>query len=325
MNKQRPVKVGLIGLGKMGQNHLRVLSMLKTVELGFIYDINKDVMNESAGRYGVKPSENLETDLKNVEAVFIVTPTTTHYDMIRKAGQWVKKIFVEKPLTDSVETTEDICRFAAEKAITISVGFIERFNPAIIELKKILQHNNNRVVNIDFVRTNKLSNRITDVDVIVDLMIHDIDLAIYLSGDVKEVSVHGVAAENLVVFAHAVLTHANGSFSSITASRITEKRIRQINVTCDNMYIDCNLLRKELLVNRQTVNQSYRGVFLSSIEETISVSSQEALLSEDSCFIDSILSEASGGEAAHALDSFNAIKVAQRVQSIIKEKHAHSN
>ena len=324
MNKQGPVKIGLIGLGKMGQNHLRVLSMLKSVDLGFIYDVNTDVMRESAGRYGVKPSENLEADLKNVEAVFIVTPTTTHYDMIRRAGQCVKNIFVEKPLTESVETTESICRFAAENTINLQVGFIERFNPAIVELKKILQHNSPRVINIDFIRTNKLSNRITDVDVIIDLMIHDIDLALYLNGEVKEVSVHGVMEEDLIVFAHSILTHTNGAFSSITASRVTEKRIRQINVTCDNMFIDCNLLRKELLVNRQTVNQLYRGVFLSSIEETISVSSQEALLSEDSCFVDTIVSGGRNQEAANALDSSSAIKVAQRVQTSIKEKYAAS-
>jgi predicted dehydrogenase len=131
-------------------------------------------------------------------------------------------------------------------------------------------------------RTNKLSARITDVDVVTDLMIHDIDLALHLSGPVSTVSAHGLADGGMINFASALLTHKNGRFSRIQASRITEKKIRAIQATCTDMFVDCDLLRKELLVHRQSEIQQKNGgpYTISSLEQTIEVRPQEALLSE---------------------------------------------
>lgn len=311
-----PLKVGLIGLGNMGQNHLRVLSMLKNVDLRFIHDVDTKRSQELARQYDVRSSIALDDDLGLVDAVVLVTPTSTHYDYIKRISDHVSAIFVEKPLTDNLATSEEILALAEEKGLRIQTGFIERFNPAVMVLKDVVA-NAERVVNIDFVRTNKVSSRITDVDVVTDLMIHDIDLALFLNGPSKEVSAYGVVEEGMIAFARAVINHENGAFSNITASRITEKRIRQISVTCDEMYVDCNLLRKEVVVNKQSISQSYENVSISSKEETVHVRPEEALLSELMAFV----RFAANGDAAAVPtehDGYNAMKVANKVQEIIR-------
>ncbi len=308
------LKIGLIGLGKMGQNHLRVLSMLKSVDLEFIFDLDIEMMNQLSKQYDVKASQTLEEDLQKVDAVVIVTPTFTHYEYILKVSKFVKNIFVEKPLTDKLSTTNEIVQLAQKQNLNIQIGFIERFNPAIIELKKVLEHSVN-IINIDFERTNKVSSRITDVDVITDLMIHDIDLALFLNGDFENVQSYGVIENNMIAFARATIKHKNGVYSNITASRITEKRIRQISATCDDMYIDCNLLKKEIVVSKQTVKQNYENVSLMSIEESINVQPQEALLSEHISFIKYCLEN--NNDVPKVKDAYNAMNIANIIQEQI--------
>lgn len=312
----QPLKVGLIGLGKMGQNHLRVLSMLKNVDLTFIYDFDSARASELAAQYDCRASSDLDNDLAQVDAVVLVTPTSTHYDYIKRISKHVSSIFVEKPLTETLETSEEIIRLAEEKKLRIQVGFIERFNPAVMALHKVMD-SAEKIINIDFSRTNKVSSRITDVDVVTDLMIHDIDLALYLNGPARDVSAYGVIEEGMIAFARATITHQNGSFSNITASRITEKRIRKISVTCDDKYIHCNLLRKEVLINKQTIEQYYDKVSISSKEETIDVRQEEALLSELMAFV-RYAKDGNSTVIPTEQDGCNAMKVAQQVQHIIR-------
>ena len=314
----QPLKAGLIGLGNMGQNHLRVLSMLKNVDLCFVHDTSIDRAGELAARHGCRVSSDLDADLEKVDAVVLATPTSTHYEYIRRVSDRVTAIFVEKPLTDTLETSARIAELAQRKGLRIQVGFIERFNPAVLALKMVLA-GTERIINIDFSRTNKVSSRITDVDVVTDLMIHDIDLALYLNGPARQVSAYGVMEEGMIAFARATITHDNGSFSNITASRITEKRIRKISVTAGDKYIDCNLLRKEVLINKQTLEQYYEKVSITSQEETIDVRPEEALLRELMAFV----RYAGGGDAAGIptdLDGYNAMRIAQNVQEIIRGK-----
>lgn len=311
-----PLRVGLIGLGNMGRNHLRILSMLKNVDLVFIHDTESARVAELAAQYDCHASTDLDTDLARVDAVVLVTPTSTHYDYIRRASHHLKSIFVEKPLTDTLESSIAVVDLARETGLRIQVGFIERFNPAVMALQKVIG-DSDRIINIDFSRTNKVSKRITDVDVVTDLMIHDIDLALYLNGPANNVEAYGVLEGGMIEFARATIGHANGAFSSITASRITEKRIRKIEVTCVDKYIDCNLLRKEVLINKQTIEQYYEKVSISSKEETIDVRPEEALLSELMAFV----AYAGGSNVVSVpseLDGLNAMKVAQRVQTLIR-------
>ena len=134
------VKVGIIGLGKMGQNHLRVLSMLRSVELVFVYDVNHEHAAGLANDFNVMAAEDLDIALPNVDAVVICSPTVTHADYIRLAAKYVKDMFVEKPLADTFAESKAISNLSTDLNLNIQVGFIERFNPAVFEIKKILDY-----------------------------------------------------------------------------------------------------------------------------------------------------------------------------------------
>lgn len=280
------VKVGLIGLGNMGRNHLRVLSMLKGFEIVFIADRDEDVARTLADQYGLVGVTDPGPYLAAVDAVIICTPTITHASYVSLAAENVRNIFVEKPLAATLPEARKIVALKQSKNLNIQVGFIERFSPAVISLKTVLEQSN-QIISSDFTRTNKLSSRITDVDVVADLMIHDIDLALYLNGPTRSLAAHGLARNNMIDFASVFITHDNGRFSRILASRITDKKIRKIEVTCKDMFVDCDLLRKEIQISRQSETriadaQNYR---VAAIQETVAVAPQEALLSELQAFL----------------------------------------
>lgn len=280
-----PLKITLLGVGKMGQNHLRVLSMLKGVELAYIYDIHEEALVRFSEQYNVPYTTDLTKAIQDVDAVVIATPTSTHFDYFCACAEVVKNIFIEKPLASNVEDAQKIKGIAQEKAINVQVGFIERFNPAVSELKPIVEQE--KVVNADFVRTNRLSSRISDVDVVLDLMIHDIDLALYLNGPVSSVSACGTKENGLVAFASATFKHENGAFSRVLASRMTEKKMRQIQITTDSSFIDSELLRKEIIINKQSKVTQDEGkpYTISSLEQQLEVKPQEALLVELQSFV----------------------------------------
>jgi predicted dehydrogenase len=284
--KDAPLRVGLIGLGRMGQNHLRVLAMLKGVEVAFLADADAALARRLAAMHDVPAVTDPGDVLGTADAVVICTPTVTHAGYVRQAARHLQHIFVEKPLAASLGEAEEIAAFAERERLHLQVGFIERFNPAVQGLKSVLARTE-RVISIDFTRTNKLSARITDVDVITDLMIHDIDLALYLNGPAHSVVAHGYARERMIDFASALITHRNGRFSRIQASRVTDKKMRLIEATCVDMFVDCELLRKEIIIHRQAEVQQAEGqpYTISAIQEAVEVRPQEALLSELQAFV----------------------------------------
>jgi predicted dehydrogenase len=292
--------------------------MLRDIELSFIFDTDSEKCALLSQEYHVPISKDIINDYKRVDALVVATPTSTHGDYVTQASEFVKYFFVEKPLADSLLKAEEILGLTKEYGLKIQVGFIERYNPAIVALREVLSQSK-RILNIDFTRTNKLSSRITDVDVIMDLMIHDIDLAMFLNGPVKKISSYGIAEDGLISFGRAVLEHENGVYSSLTASRITEKKLRQITVTCEDMFIDCNLLGKEILINKQTlVDQYFDNLFIASKEETIGLKQQEPLLSQHLAFVEFCRGNIEHGvpTAKHGVD---AISVAETIQKQIQE------
>ena len=318
--KKKPLKVGLIGVGSMGRNHLRILSMLNSVNLVFIYDPHQPDAYELAEQYDVRVASVLEEELRAIDAIVICSPTYKHAEHILTSSKYLDNIFVEKPIADSLSKAQELVSLAEENKKKLQVGFIERYNTAVVELKKIIEKDSN-VINIDFTRTNKVSSRITDVDVILDLMVHDVDLALFFNGPVEHVSAYGVVVDDMIVFASAVLRHENRRHSRLLASRITEKKTRSIQVTSRDSFIDCDLLRKEIVVNRQsTVRQGDNEPYtIVSVEEAVQVPLQEALLNEHQAFVDWCHGEEivvpTGG------DCLTAMSICQQIQNIIKEQY----
>ena len=313
----KATRIALIGVGKMGQNHLRVLSLLKGVEIAFIYDDNLDATTKVGAAYGVNAVTDPYDKLDGVDAVVIASPTSTHAEVVKKAGAKVKNIFVEKPLSATLLEARDLVDFAIDQGLNVQVGFIERFNPAVQATKRVLRRSG-KVISIDFTRTNKLSSRITDVDVVTDLMIHDIDLAMYMSGPIRTVEAHGMARGQMIDFASALLTHENGSFSRIQASRVTEKKMRVIQATCSDAFVDCDLLRKEINISRQSEISQVEGepYTIASVEESIEVRPQEALLSELQVFVASCRGEISDDKPG-IHDGLDAMVVCDQVKRAV--------
>jgi predicted dehydrogenase len=315
--KRDQLRVGLIGVGRMGQNHLRVLSLLAGVDVQFVYDVDLEGARRAASRYGVEAVEDLDAALAQVDAVVIASPTITHDKYLRQAADYVRHIFVEKPLSDTLESTLALQQFAQQRDLDLQIGFIERFNPAVVQMKNLLD-NSSDVVSVDFFRTAKISARITDVDVVADLMIHDIDLALYLNGPVTAVAAHGVADEAMIDFASVLLTHANGRFSRIQASRITDKKMRVIQATCRDMFVDCELLRKEITLTRQSeVFQPDGGLYrITARAETLEVPPQEALLTELQAFVSGCTEGPEAGVPG-VDDAVAAMRIACEIQQAI--------
>jgi predicted dehydrogenase len=317
MMANRPVRIGLLGLGQMGRNHLRILSMLRDVDLAFVYDANPAHCQALAAQHGVAAVQEVEAAAAGVDAIVVCTPTSTHADYIRRLAPLVRGLFIEKPLAHSLEAAQAVTGVVEAHGTFVQVGFIERFNPAVIGLQRVMQ-DAERVINVDFTRTNRLSSRITDVDVIMDLMVHDLDLALYLNGPVRQVEAHGVVEGGLIEFASAMLMHENGRFSRVQASRITEKKIRLIQATCSDRFVDCDLLRKEIIISRQSVtsNGGAGGYSISSQQDSVVVGQQEALLSELQAFVRAV----QGGER-QGLPDFAAglasLEVSEAVRSAV--------
>ena len=277
-----PLKVSILGIGKMGKNHLRILSMLKGVEVTNIFDFNEGELKSLSVRYGVPYTLDVKEALADVDAVVIATPTSTHFDYFKLCVGKVNNVFVEKALAESYMEAQEIKVLTVKNRMFMQCGFIERFNPVVMELKNLLK--TTKVINADFFRTNRLSSRITDVDVVLDLMIHDIDLALYFNGPVQDVLAYGKKENGLVAFASAMFKHQNGSLSRIIASRMTQKKIRSIQVTAEDIYIDAELLRKELLVHKQSAT-SIDSHTTSSLQQKIEVKPEEALLAQLQAFV----------------------------------------
>jgi len=218
---------------------------------------------------------------------------------------------VEKPLTDASRSSRQLAQLVEDKGIRLQVGFIERFNPALTQLSDLLQ-SSEQVISLDFFRTNRVSERITDVDVVTDLMIHDLDLALHLNGPVTETIADGVARGSMIDFANATLRHRNGRVSRIQASRITDRKARRVEATCSDCFVECDLLRREITVSRraEVVQKPGMPYRITTIEERIEVPPQEALLAELRAFL-----ENEPGPAAD--DAVNAIELCETIREIV--------
>jgi predicted dehydrogenase len=313
MSTNKKIRIGVIGLGKMGKNHLNILSLLNSVEVKFVSDLDNNNNNRK-----FLFAKNPFSLLKEVDAVIIATPTSTHFDIIKKIGKKVKNIFVEKPLAQNFSEAKKIISLVKKNKINLRVGFIERFNPAVESLLKIIKKNQ-KIISFDFTRTNPLSSRIKDVDVVIDLMVHDVDLAILFNGNVKFVKSYGYKKFGKIFYVTAILQHENGVFSRILTSRITQKKIRQINVVSENKYIECDLLRKQIYVSKNTKVKDYgkKNFIYKNLGEVIETSPQEALLSEVQAFIYSCRG-LNNKYLANYLQSYEVMRVCEKIQKEIR-------
>lgn len=310
------LKIGLIGLGSMGQNYLRILQNFKGINLAFVFDINFELSSKISKRLHIPTDKNLENLLPSVDAAVICTPTTTHGSTLRIAAKYVKFLLIEKPLSYNLNTTLNDVKFIEKHKINVQIGFIERFNPVVKKFITILEENEN-VLSLDFNRTNKLSSRVKDIDVISDLMVHDIDLALYINGPVESISSYGNKIDGKIGLAYTQMRHLNGRLSRLQASKVTEKKIRKISATCSDIFVECELVNKELWIHRNSEIVTHKNG-QSSIaywSQKFEVEQQEALFNQIGAFLNYYKTGRKHGP--DQIDALDASKVCEAIKKEI--------
>ncbi len=248
-----PVRLGVIGVGNMGQHHTRVLSRFKDVELVGISDVNVERGLDTAGKYRVRFFEDYQDLLSHIDAVCIAVPTRLHHSVGTTCLQAGVHVLIEKPIAASIAEAESLVNAAAAANCILQVGHIERFNPAFQELHKVL--NTEELLALEARRMSPYSQRANDVSVVLDLMIHDIDLLLELSGSgVSTLTASGgrVAASGYLDYVTATLGFSNGIVATLTASKVTHRKIRTIAAHCKNSLTEADFLNNEILIHRQT-------------------------------------------------------------------------
>lgn len=234
-------KVGVIGVGHLGNLHAKMYDTIPTADFVGIYDIDADRAKEVSERFGVKAYPNVDELLDEIDAASVVTPTSNHFDTASHALNRGVHVFIEKPITSDVLSADALIKLAQEKNRVVQVGHIERFNPALMSLKSI-------ELNPMFIESHRLAQfnpRGTDVAVVLDLMIHDLDIILSLvNAPVKQIDANGVAiVSDSIDIANTRIQFENGAVANITASRISQKKMRKMRIFQRDTYITIDFLQ----------------------------------------------------------------------------------
>ncbi len=252
-SQPEPIRVGVIGVGNMGQHHTRVLSMLKDVELVGVADVNVERGIDTASKYRVRFFEDYRDLLLHVDAVCVAVPTRLHHTVGMACLQAGIHVLIEKPIAASIAEAESLVNAAAESQCILQVGHIERFNPAFQELNKILKAE--ELLALEAHRMSPYADRANDVSVVLDLMIHDIDLLLELAASpVVKLTASGSRASDsgFLDYVTATLGFANGIVATLTSSKVTHRKIRRIAAHCKNSLTEADFLNNEILIHRRT-------------------------------------------------------------------------
>ncbi|MBO4234754.1 Gfo/Idh/MocA family oxidoreductase [Riemerella anatipestifer] len=242
------INAGLVGAGHLGKIHLRLLQQSEKYNLVGFYDADTENGKRLEAEFGYKYYPNFEDLLNDIEMLDIVTPTLFHYDYAQKAIDHGKHFFIEKPVTQTLEQAEDIIRRCTEKGIKAQVGHVERYNPAFIATKPYIQN----PMFIEIHRLAEFNPRGTDVSVVLDLMIHDLDILLSLvKSKVKNIHASGVCIVSKTPdITNARIEFENGCVANLTTSRISMKAMRKSRFFQKDAYISVDFLEKKAEVIR---------------------------------------------------------------------------
>ncbi len=320
------IRVAVLGVGRMGRNHLRIYSELKNAELVGFYDPNYEAASDLESKYKCSNYSSMRELADDVDAVSICTPSITHAEIGKYFLDQRIHCLIEKPLATSENDCLELIRSAENSGVALLVGHIERFNPVVQQLTNILSEEV-RVYSIDARRLSSVGKHITDVDVVADLMVHDLDIILSLvDSDIVDVTARSVSAyeKNTSDYVTALITFANGTLTQLTASRITQNRVREIQVTTDHGIIVADYSNQNMLVYQQgdslkhTGSQNKFGEYIVDTNiQHAQVHYAEPLQIELRHFINVVRNDhVPMVTATHALES---LRLVWKIQEIIKQ------
>ncbi len=244
------IKIGVIGVGHLGQTHARLLKQVKTADLVGVYDVDRTKAENIAAELGVKAFGSVDELAQSTEAVSIVAPTSVHYELAARLMKAGRHCFIEKPVTASVKEAEEICAIADRENVKVQVGHIERFNPAVLALS----HLKLEPMFVECHRLAQFKPRGIDVAVVLDLMVHDIDLILnFIKSSVTSIDASGVGViSDTVDIANARIKFANGAVANLTSSRISQHPMRKMRMFQRDGYISIDFAEGIAEVYRAT-------------------------------------------------------------------------
>ncbi len=320
-------KFGVLGAGHLGKIHIKCILESEELELTGFYDPDEGVSSEVEKQFGIKRFSSADELINNSQVVDIVTPTISHFDNAAKAIKNSKHVFIEKPLTTSLKEAKELISLATEANVKVQVGHVERFNPAFLSASEY-------ITNPMFIETHRLAQfnpRGTDVPVILDLMIHDIDiiLSIVKSG-VKKVSASGVSVVSETPdIANARLEFNNGCVANLTASRISMKNMRKSRFFQRDSYISVDFLKKEVEIFRMKDNVDEENPFALILDmgegkpkkqiliEQPEIKQINAIKTELETFSESIEKNTDPKVTIH--DGYNSLEIAYKIMEKIQK------
>ena len=238
--KNNPVKIGVVGVGHLGQHHVKHYKVLKNVKLVGIFDTDKKRASQISNEYQITAFDELRSLIKEVDAMSIVVNTRHHAAVAESCIKHKKHVFIEKPITATLEEADRLLSIAKENGVLIQVGHIERLNPALLAL----QPYNIKPKFIEIQRLAPYTSRGTDVPVVLDKMIHDIDILLSLvNAPIKTIKATGLSIlTDSIDIAHARIRFNDGTVASIMSSRVAKDEVRKIKVFQKNLYATLDLL-----------------------------------------------------------------------------------
>jgi len=301
----KKLRVGVVGVGHIGKNHARLYAELAGAEFAAIHDTNPKTAGQIAEVFGVTAASSLEEFADQVDAASIATPTSTHYEIARELLARGKHLLIEKPITENTAHATELAELAAAGGLVLQVGHVERFNPVLSALEK-------RLTNPRFIEAHRLSpypNRSTDIGVVLDLMIHDLEIILHLvRSPVQSIDAVGVPVmgrgEDI---ANARLRFENGCVANITSSRISPEQMRKIRVFQENAYLSLDYQNQSGEIHRRTAE----GI----VREEVEIEREEPLKHQLASFVECAQTgrapRVSGFQAAAALEL--AVEITKRI------------
>lgn len=281
------LRIGVIGVGHLGEFHTQKYAVMPTVELVGVADTDNDRVNEIAKCYDTQPYTDYQSLLPKVDAVSLAVPTEKHFEIAKNILSEGIHLLIEKPITYTLEPADTLIRVAREKDVVLQVGLVERFKPAVVKMKSMLKE----PVLIESHRMNMYTPRGTDVDVVLDLMIHDLDIMLdVIPSEVKEFHAVGMSVvTEKTDIANVRMIFENGTVGNLTVSRVSDNTLRKIRVFQPDAYISVNCFKNEISVTRLNRKAKDLGNVLKVSTVKTKFPGSDALADEISSFVHAVM------------------------------------